>query len=81
MARYFFDIITDGKLIPDEEGMNLPDIAAVRWEAQRSLADLALDVIRSEHSPKLTMSCAVLKVLCSKQPCIGLWKPRTKAVY
>jgi len=25
MAQYFFDIIADGELVPDEEGMILPD--------------------------------------------------------
>jgi len=56
MAQYFVDVIADGKLIPDEEGMNLPDIAAARREAHRSLADLAREVIRTEHPPKLTIS-------------------------
>ena len=56
MARYYFDVIADGQLVPDEEGMNLPNIAAARWEVHRSLADLACDVIRTEHPPKLTIS-------------------------
>jgi len=30
MAQYFFDIIADGKLVPDEEGMILPDFNAAR---------------------------------------------------
>jgi hypothetical protein len=43
MAQYFFDIIADGKLSPDEEGMILPNMDAARREASRSLADLARD--------------------------------------
>jgi len=30
MAQYFFDIIAYGKLVPDEEGMILPDFDAAR---------------------------------------------------
>jgi hypothetical protein len=56
MAQYFFDVIADGKLIPDEEGMNLPNLDAARREAHRSLADLAREVIRTEHPPRLTIS-------------------------
>jgi hypothetical protein len=55
MAQYFFDVIADGKLIPDEEGMKLPDLAAARQEAHRSLADLAREVVRTERPPKLTI--------------------------
>jgi hypothetical protein len=56
LAQYFFDVIADGDLIPDEEGTNLANIDAARREAHRSLADLARDVIRTEHPPKLTIS-------------------------
>jgi hypothetical protein len=56
MAQYFFDVIADGKLIPDEEGMNLPNIDAARLEATCSLADLARDIIRSKRPPALTIS-------------------------
>ena len=53
----FFDIIAAGKLSPDEEGMILPNMDAARREASRSLADLARDVIRTEHIPTaLTIS-------------------------
>jgi hypothetical protein len=41
MAHYFFDIIADGKLSPNEEGMVLPSIDSPRREASRSLPDLA----------------------------------------
>jgi hypothetical protein len=56
MAQYFFDIIADGKLVPDEEGMILPDFDAARREASRSLAQLARAEIHSQDLPKLTIS-------------------------
>jgi hypothetical protein len=56
MAHYFFDVIADGALVPDEEGMILLNMDAARREASRSLADLAQEVIRTEQPPKLTIS-------------------------
>ena len=54
MAQYFFDIIADGELVSDEEGMILPDFDAARREA--SLAQLARAERHSEDLPKLTIS-------------------------
>ena len=56
MARYFFDVIADGELAPDEEGMNLPNLDAARREASRSLAELARDTLRSDGVPRLVIS-------------------------
>ena len=56
MAQYFSDIIADGKLVADEEGMILPDFDAARREASRSLAQLARAECHSEDLPKLTIS-------------------------
>jgi hypothetical protein len=53
MTRYFFDVLANGKLAPDEEGMILPNIDAARTEASRALADLARDTLRSEGSPRI----------------------------
>jgi len=39
MTRYFFNVMAAGNLIPDEEGMILPNVEAARREAFRSLAD------------------------------------------
>ena len=41
MPRYFFDIRDGEELIPDEEGMDLPDLEAAFREAVRSLADIS----------------------------------------
>jgi len=56
MAHYFFDIITDGKLVPDEEGIVLPNIDAARRKASRALADLARASVLSERPPKMIVS-------------------------
>jgi uncharacterized protein DUF6894 len=41
MPRYFFDIRDGEELIPDEEGMELPDLDAAFREAARSLAEIS----------------------------------------
>ena len=41
MVQYFFDIIADGHLAPDEEGTILPNIDAARRKASNSLANHA----------------------------------------
>jgi hypothetical protein len=47
MYLFFFDVMTDGEVISDEEGMRLPNIDAAKREATYSLADLAKSAIRS----------------------------------
>jgi hypothetical protein len=56
MTRYYFDIVADGELVPDEEGMNLPNMDAARHEASHSLADLERETVRSEGFPRLAIS-------------------------
>ena len=59
--RYFFDI-RDDQLVPDEEGMILPDIEAAQEEATRTLTDLVREAMRAEsagrtqHGPVLEAS-------------------------
>jgi hypothetical protein len=55
MARFFFDVIADGDLAPDEEGMNLPNLDAARREASRALAEIARDAVRSDV-PRMVIS-------------------------
>src|SRR4051794_1574882 len=55
MQRYFFDIRDGETLAPDEEGMVLPDLAAVREEAAQSLADLARDMLRLQSGRHLAI--------------------------
>ena len=47
--RYFFDI-RDDQLVPDEEGMILPDIEAAQEEATRTLTDLVREAMRAESA-------------------------------
>ena len=47
--RYFFDI-RDDQLVPDEEGMILPDIEAAQEEATRTLTDLVREAMRGESA-------------------------------
>ena len=60
MTRYFFDILADDEIFPDEEGMNLPDLQAAVREAADFLADLARHPVRSETSSSLAISVRTL---------------------
>jgi len=48
MTRYYFDLRDGDNVVPDEEGLELYDIEAVRTEAAYALTDLARDVIRAK---------------------------------
>jgi len=45
MPRYFFDTRNNDDFVEDDEGLELPDIAAVKDQAAKSLAELARDVL------------------------------------
>jgi hypothetical protein len=42
MPRYFFHILSGGVTVEDDEGIELPDMAAARREAVANARDLAL---------------------------------------
>jgi hypothetical protein len=42
---YFFDTRDDGRVVRDDQGLEFPDLEAMKREAARSLAELALDVL------------------------------------
>ena len=44
MKRYYFDLRDQDDLAVDEEGLELPDMDAVRAEAMRSIVDAVQDV-------------------------------------
>lgn len=44
MAHYFFDWRDNGSLDLDEEGVTLPDLAAAKTEAYRSLLERAREI-------------------------------------
>ena len=54
MARYYFHICDRGVVIPDEEGMELPNIEAALLEARLSARDLALADIGGGHTASLS---------------------------
>ncbi len=47
MPHYYFDTHDDDKFVCDDEGIELPDVAAATKVAARSLAELALEVLPS----------------------------------
>ena len=45
MPRYFFDTYDGDRMVPDEVGLELPDIAVAKVEAQKALPDMARDAM------------------------------------
>jgi hypothetical protein len=45
MARYFFDWRDNANFDEDDEGIELPDLQAVKVEASRSLLERARDIL------------------------------------
>jgi hypothetical protein len=45
MARFYFDVRDDEKVIFDEEGLELDSLEAVKREASIALAEIARDVL------------------------------------
>jgi hypothetical protein len=52
MARFFFDWRDNENFEEDDEGMELPDLGAVKTEASRALLERARDEVpgRDQHS-------------------------------
>jgi hypothetical protein len=48
MARYFFDVLQESGCIRDEEGIELPNVDAMRQSVSRVILDLARDEIGNE---------------------------------
>jgi hypothetical protein len=46
MPKFHFNIRDDQGLIPDEEGMELPDLAAARTEASEGAREILADALR-----------------------------------
>ena len=51
MQRYYFDLRDDDGLTIDDEGIELPDLRAVRYEASRTVVDSARDVLLRPMRP------------------------------
>ena len=52
MPRYFYDIHVDNEIFRDETGQDLPDLNAVRTEAQKALPEIAYDKIPQDGDRK-----------------------------
>jgi hypothetical protein len=46
MGRFYFRLREDGELIPDEEGIDLPDLSAARREAIAAARELLAEAIK-----------------------------------
>jgi hypothetical protein len=49
MPRYYFNIYEHGRLIPDDEGMELPDAKAAHEEAEEGAREILADAIRAHN--------------------------------
>jgi len=47
MTLYYFDLHDGDEIVPDEEGLELRDLVAVKEEAARALAGLSWDAVRN----------------------------------
>lgn len=47
MPRYYFDLTDGVGTALDEEGLELPDLAAAQDEAAKALADMTRDAVRA----------------------------------
>ncbi|MGL9622415.1 hypothetical protein QRQ56_31020 [Bradyrhizobium sp. U531] len=59
MPPYFFDLLDEGVLSIDDEGLELPDLRAVQAEAAKSLADVARDAVHAFPPAKGLRSMAI----------------------
>src|SRR3954471_2044329 len=55
MARYFFDVRDDDRVIPDAEGLEFSDLGAVRAEAATALAEMARDVLATATRRRMSI--------------------------
>jgi hypothetical protein len=55
MPLYFFDTRDNDNFIEDDEGLEYPDLEAVKVAAAKALAELAKDVIPGSVKRKLTV--------------------------
>jgi hypothetical protein len=46
MPHFYVDLLQNGQISPDEEGMELPDMAAVRNEVEATIREIVADSIR-----------------------------------
>jgi hypothetical protein len=49
MIRFFFDLVRDGQVTADDDGLLLADAKSARAEASVALAEMARDEFRSDR--------------------------------
>jgi hypothetical protein len=59
MPRYFFDIWRDDEEAPDEDGCDLPDLAAVKAELCETVAELAKEELRRHYADQRALRVKV----------------------
>jgi hypothetical protein len=47
MRRFYFHLRQDGELVLDDEGIELPDVATARREAERGARELLAEAIKA----------------------------------
>jgi hypothetical protein len=52
MPRYFFHVLINGRIIPDEEGTVCQDLEAAKLDARESATDIARQALDIGVSPK-----------------------------
>ncbi len=66
MPKFYFNIVGGGVTVPDDEGMELPDLPAARAEAMASARDLSLsadhDGLGKETRSIQILDCAGAKI-------------------
>jgi hypothetical protein len=67
MPRFFFDFDDGSMIVRDDEGTDLPDVAAARREAYEMVAQVAADSVPGETPVSLHV---VVRDDCGK-PCSG----------
>ena len=50
MPQFFFDLIVDGQVVPDPDGLPLAELRDARFEAALALAEMMVVAIREENS-------------------------------
>jgi hypothetical protein len=55
MVRYFFDVRDNDSFYPDDEGLELPSIDAVKAQTSRTMGEIAKDVLPGSKVRILTI--------------------------
>ena len=55
MPLFYFDVRDNDRLLPDEDGLELPGVEEARHEAARALAEIAKDVVPGSTSRELAI--------------------------